>query len=108
MKDSWFFGNSGLKRLKEINDSFKHKALYQINSTNKCSFNNYSPWMSNYSNHLRLKNIYELNEKIVTSNEALNAIESQYYPPEDKNNFVSFSKIEPFAITGGLFTTSMM
>ncbi|MAV91982.1 MAG: hypothetical protein CL676_11235 [Bdellovibrionaceae bacterium] len=94
MKDSWFFGNSGLKRLKEINDSFKHKALYQINSTNKCSFKNYSPWMSNYSNHLRLKNIYELNEKIVTSNEALNAIESQYYPPEDKNNFVSFSTME--------------
>ena len=71
MKDSWFFGNSGLNRLKEINESFKEKAINQINFKNNCNFNYYSPWMSNYDESDSLEAIYELKEKILTSNHAL-------------------------------------
>ena len=93
MNESWFFGNSGLDKIKGINNSFKSKTVKYINS--KCNGDStiYSPWMSNIENAHFLNDNIRPDEFIVKSNNSLLAISKFYSSPEDLENKISFSHL---------------
>lgn len=50
----WFFGKSGLTKLKELISAFKAKTVILANSVLGADYKYYSPWMSNLE-HLHVQ-----------------------------------------------------
>ena len=92
MNESWFFGKSGLHRLKEINDAFKSKSIDYVNVSMGSQLSSYSPWMSYIQKIQDLKEEFLSEERIVQSSKSLETIGKTYAPLVDKENLISFSK----------------
>ena len=93
MHESWFFGKSGLHRLKEINDAFKSKTIDYVNSSIGSQFSSYSPWMSHIKKIQDLKEEFLSEEFIVKSPKSLETIGKLYAPSGNKKDLISFSKL---------------
>ena len=95
MHESWFFGKSGLHKLKEINDAFKLKTIDYVNSSIGSQFSSYSPWMSYLQKIQDLKEEFLSEEFLVKSSKSLKTIGKLYAPVGEgyKEKSISFSKL---------------
>ncbi|MBK25419.1 MAG: hypothetical protein CME70_15600 [Halobacteriovorax sp.] len=62
--DKWFFDNSGLEKICEINDAFRNKAIEFANNKLSKNYKTYSPWMSNVDNLKELENYFATEELV--------------------------------------------
>lgn len=76
--DSWFFENSGFAKVKELNDSYKSKAISFANAQLSKNYTDYSPWMSNIENLETLEVLFNERDFILTNPISTDVLENLY------------------------------
>lgn len=90
--ESWFFGESGFNKIKELNDSLRKKTLEYSSSRIQSNFSHYSPWMSHIEKLKELSPLFTRKDLILFHGEDLKLLEAEYLQ-SDLEKLLTFGRL---------------